>query len=131
MRERNKTPLALMEQIVMVLVFALAAAVCLQAFVHANLLSKNGEQRQIAIGYAQEVTEYCKAQEGDLDSVCQSLHGVRTSDGLKIDYPAENLTLHLVLKEKTDYLQRAKILVLTEDETIYSQEIAWQIVSKK
>ena len=41
--ERSKAPLALMEQIIMILVFALAAAVCLQAFVYANGLSTRGE----------------------------------------------------------------------------------------
>ena len=34
---RSKTPLALMEQMVMVLVFALAAALCLQVFVVSDL----------------------------------------------------------------------------------------------
>ena len=43
--ERSKAPLALMEQIIMILVFALAAAVCLQAFVYANGLSTRGEKK--------------------------------------------------------------------------------------
>lgn len=38
--ERSKAPLALMEQIIMILVFALASAVCLQAFVYADRLSR-------------------------------------------------------------------------------------------
>ena len=46
--ERSKAPLALMEQIIMILVFALAAAVCLQAFVYANGLSGRGEKENIA-----------------------------------------------------------------------------------
>ena len=53
--ERSKAPLALMEQIIMILVFALAAAVCLQAFVYANGLSTRGEKENIAAEHAQEV----------------------------------------------------------------------------
>ena len=63
--ERSKAPLALMEQIIMILVFALAAAVCLQAFVYANGLSGRGEKENIAAAHAQEVIEMCKACAGD------------------------------------------------------------------
>ena len=38
---RSKAPLALMEQMVMVLVFALAAALCLQAFALADRISRH------------------------------------------------------------------------------------------
>ena len=37
---KSKAPLALMEQMVMLLVFALAAALCLQAFVQSDRLSR-------------------------------------------------------------------------------------------
>ena len=36
---RSKAPLALMEQLIMILVFAAAAAVCVRAFVYASQLS--------------------------------------------------------------------------------------------
>ena len=42
----------------MILVFALAAAVCLQAFVYANGLSGRGEKEKIAAAHAQEVDVY-------------------------------------------------------------------------
>ena len=45
---RSKAPLALMEQVVMVLVFALATALCLQVFVFSNQVSK----RNAAIDHA-------------------------------------------------------------------------------
>ncbi len=44
--ERSKAPLALMEQIIMILVFALAAAVFC-AFVYANGLSTRGERKTL------------------------------------------------------------------------------------
>ena len=46
---RSKAPLAMMEQMVMLLVFALAAALCLQAFVKSDQLSQQGEVRDRAV----------------------------------------------------------------------------------
>lgn len=41
--KRSRAPLTLMEQLVMLAVFALAAAICLQTFVKADRLSRRGE----------------------------------------------------------------------------------------
>ena len=38
---KSKAPLVMMEQVVMVLIFALAAALCLQTFVLSGKISKN------------------------------------------------------------------------------------------
>ena len=46
---KSKAPLMLMEQMVMLLVFALAAALCLQAFVKADEISKQAEARDRAV----------------------------------------------------------------------------------
>lgn len=73
--ERSKAPLALMEQIIMILVFALAAAICLQAYVYADKMSKDGQLRERASARAREVIEYCKATEGDLPFVSGRLSG--------------------------------------------------------
>ena len=40
---KSKAPLMLMEQMIMLLVFALAAALCLQAFVKSEQLSSRSE----------------------------------------------------------------------------------------
>ena len=53
---KSRAPLALMEQMVMLLVFALAAALCLQAFVRSDNISRqsglpqSGIFRQNALG---------------------------------------------------------------------------------
>ena len=41
---RSKAPLVLIEQMVMLLVFALASALCLQAFVKSDAISVRGEE---------------------------------------------------------------------------------------
>ena len=46
---KSKAPLVLMEQIIMLLVFALAAAICLQAFIKADALSSASANRDKAV----------------------------------------------------------------------------------
>ena len=62
---RNKAPLALMEQLVMVLVFALAAALCVQALVLADNRSREMEHRDRALLEAQNAVETLKSCGGD------------------------------------------------------------------
>ena len=62
---RSKTPLALMEQVIMVLVFALAAALCLRAFVYADTVSRDCEERDRAVMAAQTTAEALKLCRGD------------------------------------------------------------------
>ena len=63
---RSKAPLALIEQLIMVLVFALAAALCLQAFAAADGLSGEKELRDRALTEGQSMAELTKACSGDL-----------------------------------------------------------------
>ena len=62
---RSKTPLALMEQVIMVLVFALAAALCLRAFVLSDSTSRACEEQDRAVMAAQTVAEAVKLTRGD------------------------------------------------------------------
>lgn len=125
--ERSKAPLALMEQSIMILVFALASAVCLQAFVYSNNLSKKGDRTEIAMNKAQAVTEYCKDNHGNLDKVCEILGGERQDNGLVISYEEEEMKLILEMTERTDYTEKAVIRVCELDGgEIYRMETAWQ-----
>ena len=65
---RNKTSLALMELLVMILVFSLAAALCLKAFAAADSISRDTALRTRAAFAAQNAAEAFKGgtQEGVL-----------------------------------------------------------------
>ena len=90
---RNKSPLALMEQVLMVLVFALAAALCLQGFVLSNRISTRMETRNKAVSLAQNAAEIVKYYSGDLSEVAQQLNGHWDGNVLQADYvPAGHLT---------------------------------------
>jgi hypothetical protein len=58
---KSKAPLVMMEQIIMVLVFSLAAALCLQTFVLSGKISKRTETKNRAAVEAQNVAELMKA----------------------------------------------------------------------
>lgn len=62
---RSKAPLVLMEQMVMLLVFALAAALCLQAFVKSDEMSRRSEARDRAVVEAQNAAELIRYYGGD------------------------------------------------------------------
>lgn len=58
---KNKSSLILMEQLVMILVFSLAAALCLQAFVWADETSRQIRQKDQAAVLCQNAAEILKA----------------------------------------------------------------------
>ena len=65
---KSRAPLILMEQMVMLLVFALAAALCLQAFVKSDGLSGDSEARDRAVTLCQSAAETIRWYGGDIVS---------------------------------------------------------------
>ena len=61
---KQKTSLLLMEQLVMILVFALAAALCLQIFAKADAISQETARRDRAVVLARNAAELLKATGG-------------------------------------------------------------------
>ena len=58
---KNKGSLALMEMLLMLFVFAQAAAWCLQVFIKADIISKQINERDRAVFVAQNIAEFIKA----------------------------------------------------------------------
>ena len=65
---RSRSPLALMEQLIMLLVFALAAALCVQTFALSTHISQNAADRDRAMQLAQNAAEILKNHGGDMSS---------------------------------------------------------------
>ena len=72
---KSKAPLSLMEQMVMLLVFALAAALCLQAFVKSDRISRESEARDRAALLCQSVAEAVRHNGGDLEAAMTQVNG--------------------------------------------------------
>lgn len=99
--QRSKAPLSLMEQLIMVFVFAFAAAICLQAFVYSDRLSKDGTQQETAAMRATDVIETVKAYHGDLQKAADQLQGETSEGVLTKSYDEDGLRVEVKTGETT------------------------------
>lgn len=123
---RSKATLALIEQLIMVLVFALAAVLCLRLFTAANAQSDRREEIDRAVLAAQTAAEQLKQQHGDADVL-----GQKAFDSQWNDISAEeNAVYYLRVTEKTteyDCLWKADISVCRADGTeLFSLPVSGQ-----
>lgn len=130
---RSKAPLALMEQLVMVLVFALAAALCVQVFVLSDKTSRLHQARDRAMIEAQNAAEALKGRRetayldglGGSPNGDQGLFLAYDEDWTPLDTGADQSTYqedaayYLFSYENqaqsTDYLWAADVLVFAAD----------------
>ena len=114
---KNKTSLLLMEQLIMVLVFALAAALCLTAFVKADRISRETVRRDEAVLLAQNAAQVLKATSGDVERAAE------TADGSGYRLEIEQIDTY-------DLLGQAEIRVWQEGELVFTLRTGWQEVAK-
>lgn len=137
---RNRTPLVLMEQMLMVLVFALAAALCLRAFVKSEEISREAEARDRAALACQNAAEAVRWAEGNLERAAEKLGAAdgQEESALSACYN-EDWTLsdvrscvyRLTVKRVDsgmDGLGKAQVSVVEEagQKELFQLEIAWQ-----
>ena len=133
---KSRAPLALMEQAVMVLVFALAAALCLRAFVLADGISRRVEATDRAVLWAESAADTLKARNGDLAQAAAELGG--NLDGQRWIIPldetwqetagesAYTLTAQPI-QSGQPLLGRTQIDVAEKNgERLFSLEVCWQ-----
>ena len=131
---RSKAPLAMMEQMVMVLVFALAAALCLQAFVKSDRMSKEMEARDRAVVLCQNVAETIRSTGGNWEETCDLLGmpfpnaGMYDENWTPVDVGDSVYQLWIEpLDSGVDGLGKAKISVTKYGlNVIFEIEAAWQ-----
>lgn len=134
---RSKTPLALMEQVIMVLVFALAAALCLRAFVLADATSRACEERDRAVLAAETVAETLKLCRGDCaeaermaEAALENVDVVFLHSDHAETIPGALRIVITPLDSGTEFLGMAEVSAENADgETILSLTAAWQEVS--
>ena len=132
---RNKTTLMLMEQLVMITVFALASVLCLQMFTFAYRTSRYQEQRDRAVLEAQNAAEalkggaqeyFCGAgAEFSGDGACVLLYDAEWQ-------PVQNGESYILtvtpVETGTPYLWKAEISVRTvAGEVLISLPVAGQV----
>ena len=137
---RSKAPLVLMEQLVMVLVFALAATLCMRAFVMADQRSRWNEARDQAFLAAQSAAETLKSCGGDYQEAADLCCGVWDGSSWQTAYHESwraaagddaAYVLRVTPKESgSALLGRAEVGVFTIDgEQLCVLPVAWQEVA--
>lgn len=125
----------------MVLVFALAAALCIQTFALSNRLSRTSAAQDRALILAQSAAEICKNSRFDPDALISRLGG-QVSQGLySVDYgqdwieatEGDSCTYRLSVEgmpSKTPGLGQAEVWVTTKtsdgEQTLARLTVAWQ-----
>ena len=136
---KNRTLLPLMEQILMIAVFALAAALCLQGFALANRISRDRQAKDTAVIMAQNAAEVLKSVSGDFDNACTVYGGVKQGPNWYISYDADWTLLNTQEGEvysvqafyrETDnpLLGSATICIREGNKIIYTLTVGWQEV---
>ena len=138
---KSRAPLVLMDQLVMILVFALAAALCIRAFALSDRMSRESETRDMAVSAAQNAAETLKSFRGDYEAAARALGGVWNGDFWSISYDSGWSPLpegaeggYRLLVTPTDsgleLLGTAEVSARTwQGEELYRLPVAWQEVS--
>lgn len=110
---KSKAPLLLMEQMVMLVVFALAAALCVQAFVRSDGASRRNEARDRAVVLCQNAAELIQ-HSGDVEAALTELHGEVYED---------NGSYHSFYDEDMNYIRSQPGCGMEAPETVYRLEV--------
>lgn len=134
---RSKAPLVLIELAVMLLVFALAAALCLKAFVWSDAQSAESAAGDRAWIAAQNAAELLKYSGGDFRRAAQMGGGSSQGESWVILYDENwnvtdegyTYTLRAVPCESgLKYLGRAEVVVCQNSLELAALEVCWQEV---
>ena len=117
---KDKTPLLLIEQLIMILVFALTAALCLRGFAYADGLSEQICQQEQAAVLAQSAAEMLKAEK-IIRQACSfydaSLEQVTEKEAwtyrLQVSREAEDIPGFGSAKIRVDSADAEELMVLT------------------
>lgn len=88
MKTHSKTPLFLMELVLMLLIFSLSAGICLQIFAKAKRISIESRELDDALLESQKAAEYWKATQGDLQQTAALLRGRQEAEEILVFYDA-------------------------------------------
>ena len=110
---KSRTSLQLMELLVMVLVFAIAAALCLQVFAKASGITEETARRDRAVTLAANAAEVLKATAGD----------TRAAEALSREGYQVTVTR---LPARQPGLAEAEIQVSCEEQILFCLDTGWQ-----
>lgn len=119
---KHRASLVLMEQLVMILIFALAAGVCLQLFAAADGVARETEQLDRAVVLAQNGAEAVKTCGGDL-AAAEALLGAGEDD-LLLEMTNRDSGVAGLGKTQVEVTQ------ISTGEILFSLTVFWQEVGQ-
>lgn len=125
---KNKAPLALIEQVIMLLVLAVAATLCLQAFLWADRQADENSRKDYALQQMQNTAEALKAAAGDLNAAAQTAGG-HVENGVWLQN-FEGCQIKVIPQESgNDLLGMASITAEADGDPLGNLTVCWQEVS--
>ena len=113
---KSKATLFLMEQLIMLLVFALAAALCMGVFVRSDRISTEIKQRDEAVILASNAAEMLKV--------------VKNPQEVLKEIEKDGFTLEIQEEESgIAGLKQARIVVFCDQGEVFSLQTGWQEVT--
>lgn len=129
---KSKAPLVLLEQLIMLLVFALAATACLGILTAAHNIRLSAQRQDDAVFLAQNSAEIVKCHAGNLQKASDAMGGILKEDTLYI-FGNDGLYLQIQKTESpVSGLGQAELRALHEDassDVLFSLTVCWQEVS--
>ena len=118
---RNRAFLPLIEQILMIAVFAIAAAICIGCFASARKISLETEMTDRAVILAQNTAENIK-----LEGLYEA-KSTTYDDELR---PSEDNIKYTVIcepiEDEDEFLGSARIYVVSDEKTLFELTVCWQ-----
>lgn len=123
---KNKASLVLLEQLVMILVFSLAAVLCLRLFAWSDQTSREMEQRDEAVIFCQNTVETIKAA-GNLEQAVEIL-GARQQEGIFVLWSGDVRLEIREIPSAIPGLEQAELCAFhgNSDEILCSIATGWQ-----
>ena len=134
----TKASLVLIEQVILLLVFAIAAVLCLQAFVWADVQSQTMADTDCALAEAQSAAEVLKACHGDFAAAAQQWGGRWDGQSWTIAFDQnwikDAVEAGFVLRitpcdSGIPYLGKARAAVCREEYLLVELDVCWQEVA--
>ena len=115
MRTHSKTPLFLMELIIMLLVFSVSAAICLRVFTGAKKIADESRRLDAAVMMAQTAAEYWKSTHGDMDKTAEMMGVIPKGNRFVVRDEENWIYLEFSNEDMTAYID-----VMNGEENVFS-----------
>lgn len=124
---KNKAPLALIEQTIMLLVLAVAAALCVQVFLEAHLTAKEIHLHDLSLQQMENTAACLQASRGDLEKTAAIVGGTVENGRLTLSYDGYTITVER-LPDSLPLLGSARLTATWDGKHLSQMEVSWQEV---